>query len=439
MGSVNVTESGRECLFWRSYSDDTEGDLLSPDPTGMPPINTTKEHFFLNQNSVIHHNYCRNPYRRERPWCFVSDNVVQWEYCYIPMCTDHIPPACKLTELGGEYVGRRNVTMMGRPCLPWRSTDQTDFSTFPDSHDVNADHNFCRNNWIPGSRVAPWCFIEAGSSSKWEYCAVGFCERRVEVGAVGHVYPECRLSEKGIEYVGRQNETATGKACLKWENVLFNQSLWDLTHPYFIIDYYDLKNSINMDNYCRNFGRWKRPWCLVSDYTSWEYCDIPFCHDPNPPECKLSRPGGEYVGKLNMTISGYPCKPWLSMCPGDIEFCKDLHIGFADELDGPSECQLDRTGKEYIGTKNKTKKGFQCQPWLSNSPNSQLIAIDYHDKDLYDGEKLQRGYMYTNAWTFPDDLYPQHNYCRNPNGDEAVWCYKASGEGRDYCEVPECP
>ncbi|CAG0889620.1 unnamed protein product [Darwinula stevensoni] len=33
---------------------------------------------------------------------------------------------------------------------------------------------------------------------------------------------------------------------------------------------------------------------------------------------------------------------------------------------------------------------------------------------------------YTKPSEFPDDLHENHNYFRNPNGDEEVWCYKSS-------------
>ena len=33
-------------------------------------------------------NYCRNPNRRASgPWCYTSDNNLEWETCGIPLCT----------------------------------------------------------------------------------------------------------------------------------------------------------------------------------------------------------------------------------------------------------------------------------------------------------------------------------------------------------------
>ncbi|CAG0901823.1 unnamed protein product [Darwinula stevensoni] len=298
--------------------------------------------------------------------------------------------------------------------------------------------------WV--KQVAPWCYIEDTNPPAWEYCDVSFCELRIEIGGKGHVYPECRLSEKGIEYVGGKNETENGKSCQRWD--VDTRRLQELTYPY-SFSFYDFTKSISPENHCRNTGQLDRPWCMVSDLnTVWEYCDIPVCENLDPLECKLSPSGIEYVGKLNVTISGYPCKPWLEVCAKKPSACEWLGSRFPDELDGkhrfcrnkatlyhgpwcftyaddgieweycevpfcpptdqkrcdirvggrsvriityrtlrfsaPFECKVDEKGVKYIGTKNVTRKGFKCQPWLSNSPNNQLLIIDYEPSYTYD-------------------------------------------------------
>ncbi|CAG0886120.1 unnamed protein product [Darwinula stevensoni] len=415
---------------------------------------------------------------------------------------------CKLTEQGEEYIGRRNVTFSDQPCLPWRGFEASvTISSFPDSDDVDAQHNFCRNARVPAMMtpnaklVAPWCYIEGENREQVEhpmqYCNVNFCERRVQVGAAGHVYPECRLSEKGTEYVGSQKVTETGKTCTQSDEETFSPE--DFTYEFFVK--YAFYYSIPMYSYCRNSMHYDRPWCFVSDSNaSWEYCDIPFCHDPNPPEFKLSPRGVEYVGRMNVTISGYPCKPWLKACPrrGLEDVCGRLSLGLSDEVDGnhrfcrnlkpgyhgpwcfidseekeapdweycdvpfrspmdgercdirvngdcvrPQECKKDKKGKDYIGTKNVTKKGFPCQLWLSNYPNDQLITVlDYEENNRlpwYNMEWTGSSLTYKYASYFPDDLHPQHNFCRNPNEDEeGPWCLNAAGRGRDFCDIPQC-
>ncbi|CAG0899912.1 unnamed protein product, partial [Darwinula stevensoni] len=62
--------------------------FTTSDPSGTPIINLGHEGWFLNRDSWSHHNYCRNPYWGERPWCYISNPYITWEYCNIPMCTN---------------------------------------------------------------------------------------------------------------------------------------------------------------------------------------------------------------------------------------------------------------------------------------------------------------------------------------------------------------
>ena len=104
MGTVHVTESGRECIPWRAYPYIMDWDKAK-NPKRKPQINYPFEDFFLNQNSIIHHNYCRNPSvfgaPLERPWCYVLDPVIQWEYCNISTCD----------ELGNSQTDNENKTV----------------------------------------------------------------------------------------------------------------------------------------------------------------------------------------------------------------------------------------------------------------------------------------------------------------------------------------
>ncbi|CAG0903407.1 unnamed protein product, partial [Darwinula stevensoni] len=284
-------------------------------------------------------------------------------------------------------------------------------------------------------QFGPWCIVDGESYTTWEYCDIRFCERRVDVGTKGGKYPECRLSEKGIEYVGSQNTTEIGHDCLQWEE---QWQYYQEVFSFGVSLHAFLRSSKSSENHCRNFQHYDRPWCFVSDpKTVWEYCEIPFCHDPNPPECKLSRHGMEYMGKLDVTMSGYPCKPWLTMIgpklfqaqvyqyvisdelDGSHRFCRNYDenrhgpwcfsdtengpeweycdVPFCSQVDGrpceikvagncvtPRECKQDEEGTTYIGTENITKKGFQCQAWISNSPNNQLTTLlDYGDLGQY--------------------------------------------------------
>ena len=95
-------------------------------------------------------------------------------------------PECRLTEKGKEYIGTVNVTMNGKPCLRWDSTDVKlsydqvgsgfDEGMSFEEHFLNQDpsshENFCRN---PSKNDMPWCFFDDGGL-KWEYCWIPFCD-----------------------------------------------------------------------------------------------------------------------------------------------------------------------------------------------------------------------------------------------------------------------
>ncbi|CAG0895840.1 unnamed protein product [Darwinula stevensoni] len=71
-------------------------------------------------------------------------------------------------------------------------------------------------------------------------------------------------------------------------------------------------HNINHNHY-RNPGvELEQPWCFVSDIdTQWEYCNIPFCQDLSPLECKTDLKGKAYIGTKNVTHKGHKCLPWM--------------------------------------------------------------------------------------------------------------------------------
>ncbi|CAG0891372.1 unnamed protein product [Darwinula stevensoni] len=295
------------------------------------------------------------------------------------------------------------------------------------------------------------------------------------------VYPQCRLSESGKEYIGTTNVTETGKSCLRWDSEQVTSSYDSLDAGFTDILAYE-EHFLNQDpswhkNFCRNPTTMSRPWCFVDDYgVKMEFCRILLCDDLSVPECKLSQKGGEYVGVKNRTISGFACEPWLDpdsngvdrmsgaregsfpdkitdshkFCrnpigyPGgpwcsvkdprrptlnweycDVPFC-DFSGGSIESRDQyeskPRECIQTDGGREYLGLKNMTMTGKKCQPWLSQTPNA-------HSTILY-------------LPAFPDPgMDSHHNYCRNPYYEKSgPWCY--NGESTDpnweYCDIQLC-
>ncbi|XP_060565425.1 plasminogen-like, partial [Ruditapes philippinarum] len=69
----------------------------------------------------------------------------------------------------------------------------------------------------------------------------------------------------------------------------------------------------------------------------------------------------------------------------------------------------------WQGTVSRTKEGNTCLPW------NNITAI-IHD----------------NTTVFPDgSAQNASNFCRNPNGSEALWCYVNQNE-TEFCDVPPC-
>ncbi|XP_061756838.1 plasminogen [Nerophis ophidion] len=74
-------------------------------------------------------------------------------------------------------------------------------------------------------------------------------------------------------------------------------------------------------------------------------------------------------------------------------------------------------GKDYRGTKARTKSGKECQRWEAKFPHRPNITPESHP--LADLES---------------------NFCRNPDGDSGgPWCYTTDANTRwEHCAVPSC-
>ena len=91
---------------------------------------------------------------------------------------------------------------------------------------------------------------------------------------------ECKLTQKGAEYLGKESGTLVGTKCLPWLKVplAVQYRAWAERRPAFS-DELDGKH-----NYCRNpGGRPGGPWCYdgiprKDQKVGWNYCDVPFCH-----------------------------------------------------------------------------------------------------------------------------------------------------------------
>ena len=72
-------------------------------------------------------------------------------------------------------------------------------------------------------------------------------------------------------------------------------------------------------------------------------------------------------------------------------------------------------GESYRGRQNKTKSGLTCQKWTSTTPHTPTVIAN------------------------DNNGIGDHNYCRNPNRRDTVWCYTTSETVEwEYCSVPYC-
>ena len=89
-----------------------------------------------------------------------------------------------------------------------------------------------------------------------------------------------------------------------------------------------------------------------------------------------------------------------------------------------TECYTQPNGMDYYGHVSTTRLGHACQSWSVQTPHAHRFT----------------SYAYPHA-----RLAGDHNFCRNPNGAEAMpWCFTLSEETRwAYCDVPpsrpSCP
>ncbi|XP_068837682.1 hepatocyte growth factor-like protein isoform X5 [Capricornis sumatraensis] len=149
-GSVDSTESGRECQRW---------DLQHPHPHPFEPSK------FLDKN--LDDNYCRNPDGSERPWCYTTDPQMEREFCDLPRCDCY-------HGAGELYRGSVSKTRKGIRCQNW-SAETPHKPQFKHTSAPHAplEENFCRNP--DGDSHGPWCYT-TDPGTPFDYCALRRCD-----------------------------------------------------------------------------------------------------------------------------------------------------------------------------------------------------------------------------------------------------------------------
>uniref|UniRef100_A0A0G2K6S8 Plasminogen n=2 Tax=Rattus norvegicus TaxID=10116 RepID=A0A0G2K6S8_RAT len=276
---------------------------------------------------------------------------------------------------------------------------------------------------------------------------------------------ECKTGI-GKGYRGTMSKTKTGVTCQKWSDTSPHVPKYSpSTHPSEGLE----------ENYCRNPDNDEQgPWCYTTDPDQrYEYCNIPECEE----ECMYCS-GEKYEGKISKTMSGLDCQSWDSQSPHAHGYIpakfpsKNLKMNYCRNPDGeprpwcfttdPNKrweyCDIPRCtivvviiviiviiififiififiiiifiimmplplkgsslgrGENYRGTVSVTASGKTCQRWSEQTPHRHnRTPENFPCKNL------------------------EENYCRNPDGETAPWCYTTDSQLRwEYCEIPSC-
>ncbi|XP_061438149.1 hepatocyte growth factor isoform X5 [Rhineura floridana] len=252
---------------------------------------------------------------------------------------------------------------------------------------------------------------------------------------------------KGASYKGAISVTKSGIQCQAWNSTIPHE------HSFLPSSY---RGKDLRENYCRNpRGEEGGPWCFTSNPTiRHEVCDIPLCSEV---EC-LTCNGEGYRGPMDHTETGKECQRWDLQRPHGHPFRPERYPdkGFDDNYcrnpDGKprpwcytldpntpwefctikmcaqnamnnssaatetTECVRGQ-GEGYRGTVSNIWNGIECQRWDSQTPHQHnFTPPNFKCKDL------------------------RENYCRNPDGAEAPWCFTTNPNIRiGYCfQIPKC-
>ncbi|KAK0681111.1 HGFL protein, partial [Pygoscelis papua] len=253
---------------------------------------------------------------------------------------------------------------------------------------------------------------------------------------------DCIVAD-GTSYRGMRATTEKGLRCQHWQATTPHDHSRFLPSP---------RNGLE-ENYCRNPDQDKRgPWCYTVDPNiRHQSCGIKKCEDAVCVTCN----GEEYRGTVDRTESGTECQRWDLQHPHKHPYHPDkypdkgLDDNYCRNPDSSERpwCYTTDPGREreycrirlckkrlrplnvttgcfrgkgegYRGRVNITVSGIPCQRWDAQTPHQHHFTPEkYPCKDL------------------------QENYCRNPDGSEAPWCFTARPTIRvAFCfHIRRCP
>ncbi|XP_041946799.1 LOW QUALITY PROTEIN: hepatocyte growth factor-like protein [Alosa alosa] len=250
------------------------------------------------------------------------------------------------------------------------------------------------------------------------------------------VYVRKCIVGKGEDYRGKVSVTKNGHKCQQWWSKFPHDHRWTPTAT----------NGLEL-NYCRNpDGDPIGPWCYTTHQEHrYESCNIPHCKN----EVCITCNGEDYRGQVDHTKTGRECQRWDQQHPHqhiyqpekypekslDDNYCRNPDASpvpwcyTTDPLVEREDCEIRKCeppevpkrrlrssyttncfrgrGEDYRGKVNETTSGIPCQRWEAQRPH-----IHPFYPHIYECKGLEE------------------NYCRNPDGSEAPWCFTSVSEMR---------
>ncbi|XP_048462133.1 hepatocyte growth factor-like protein [Rhincodon typus] len=249
---------------------------------------------------------------------------------------------------------------------------------------------------------------------------------------------EC-IVNRGVTYRGYKSITKSGKMCQHWSS--------NVPHEHRNSPSQFPEKGLDL-NYCRNPDNDENgPWCYTMDWhTRLEDCAVKRCDET---ECLMCN-GEDYSGFMDHTESGRECQRWDLSYPHahnyqpekypeknlDNNYCRNpdgslrpwcyttdpavereyCNIRKCDGEHRLKDVEITKTcfkhnGVGYRGTINQTSARTPCQRWDEQFPHRhEFTPENYPCKGL------------------------DENYCRNPDGSEAPWCFtKDRGVRTAFC------
>ncbi|KAI8502392.1 hypothetical protein Bbelb_199800, partial [Branchiostoma belcheri] len=398
-GTVSVTLTGRTCQQW---------DSQTPHEHEVTPANLPF--------SGLEQNYCRNPDKDKNVWCITTDPEQPWEYCDVPRCS-----RCPEGD-ARPYRGTVSVTSSGRMCQRWDSqTPHRHLFTPSDYPTSGLERNYCRN---PDGDSRVWCFT-TDPEILYEYCDVPACPGYNKHGEMEGYCKKQEETVKTLLFPGRSpNPQTPGHQSFITRRSNHSAKRFVHESSEFDIPGAALFSQGRHGNHCK-----KQRQAVKTPLVPGRGCQV--------------GDGTSYRGSVYVTASGRTCQDWNSQTPHEHGFTpanypsSGLKENYCRNPDGATAVWCYTTdpdqrweycdvpacvgclvgdGTSYRGSMSVTLTGRTCQDWNSQTPH-------------------EHGFTPAN---YPSSGLDQ-NYCRNPDGAFAVWCYTTDPEQTwEYCDVPRC-